>query len=83
MSKKHKKVCKVWKYIKHSFIIISTITGCVSISAFAFLVRISIGIASSAIWVKICVITTGIRKYKLINKKKKEEARWNSIVSKI
>ena len=49
MSKKHKKVCKVWNYIKHSFIIISTITGCVSISAFAFLVRISIGIASSAI----------------------------------
>ena len=83
MSKKHKKVCKVWNYIKHSVIIISTITGCVSISAFAFLVRISIGIASSAIWVKICVITTGIRKYKLINKKKKEEARWNSIVSKI
>ena len=83
MSKKHKKVCKVWNYIKHSFIIISTITGCVSISAFAFLVRISIGIASSAIWVKICVITTGIRKYKLINKKKKEEARWNSTVSKI
>ena len=83
MSKKHKKVCKVWNYIKHSFIIISTITGCVSISAFAFSVRISIGIASSAIWVKICVITTGIRKYKLINKKKKEEARWNSIVSKI
>ena len=83
MSKKHKKVCKVWNYIKHSFIIISTITGCVSISAFAFLVRISIGIASSAIWVKICVITTGIRKYKLIKKKKKEEARWNCIVSKI
>ena len=83
MSKKHKKVCKVWNYIKHSFIIISTITGCVSISAFAFLVRISIGIASSAIWVKICVITTGIRKYKLKKKKKKEEARWNSIVSKI
>ena len=52
MSKKHKKVCKVLNYIEHSLIAISTITGCVSISAFAFLVRIPVGITSSPIALK-------------------------------
>ena len=49
MSKKHKKVCRVLNYIDHSLIVISTITRCVSISAFAYLVGIRIGITSSAI----------------------------------
>ena len=31
MSKKHKKVCRVLSYIDNSLIVISTITGCVSI----------------------------------------------------
>ena len=44
MSKKHKKVCRVLNYIGHSLIVISTITGCVSVSAFASLVGIPIGI---------------------------------------
>ena len=59
---KHKKVCKVLNYIDHSLIVISTITGCVSISAFASLVGIPIGIMSYAIGLKICVITVGIKK---------------------
>ena len=41
------------------------------ISASASLFGISLGIASSAIGLKICVITSGIRKYKSIIKKKK------------
>ena len=49
MSKKNKQVCRVLNYIDHSLIVISTITGCVSIFAFAPLVGISIGITSSAI----------------------------------
>ena len=73
MSKKHKKVFRVLSYIDHTLMIISTITGCVSISAFASLVGISIGITSSAIGLKICVITAGIKKYKSINNKKKEK----------
>ena len=73
MSKKHKNVCKVLNYIANSLILISTITGCISISDFASLVGISIGITSSAIEVKICVINAGIKKCKSINKKKKEE----------
>ena len=54
-------------------IVISTITGCVSISAFASLVGIPIGITSSAIGLKICVANVGIKKYKSIIKKKKRK----------
>ena len=60
MSKKHKKVCRVLNYIEQLLIAISTITGCVSTSAFASLVGIPIGIAISAKGLKICAITTGI-----------------------
>ena len=74
MSKKHKKVCRVLNYIDHTLIVIPTITGCISISAFASLVGIPMGITSSAIGLKICVITAGIKKYKSIIKKKEEEA---------
>ena len=35
MSKKHKIVDRVLNYIEHLLILISTVTGCVSISAFA------------------------------------------------
>ena len=57
MSKKHKRVCRGLNYIDHSLIVIFTITGFVSISAFASLVVISIGTTSSSIGLKICVIT--------------------------
>ena len=76
MSKKHEKVLyyfvRVLNYIEHLLISMSTVTGCVSISAFASLVGIPIVITSSAIILKICAITAGIKKYKLIVKKKKE-----------
>ena len=48
MSNKHKKVCRVLNYNDHLLIVISTITGCASISAFAFVVVIPIGITGSA-----------------------------------
>ena len=73
MSKKHKKVCRVLKYIDHLLIAISTITGCVSISAFTSVIGIPVGITISAIGLKICVITAGIKKYKSIIKKKKNK----------
>ena len=57
MIKKHKKVCKVLNYIDHILIGTSTITGCVSISTFSPLVGIPVGIASSTIGLKTCVIT--------------------------
>ena len=64
MSEKHEKVCKVLSYIDPLLIAVSTISGCVSISAFASLVGISVGITSYAIGLKICGITAGIKKYK-------------------
>ena len=73
MSKKHKKVCTTLNYIEHFLILGSTTTGCVSISAFASSVGIPIGITSSAIGLKICAITAGIKKYKSIIKKKKKK----------
>ena len=60
-------------HIEQLPIAIFTITGCVSISAFASLVGIPIGITSSAIGLKICAITAGIKKYKSIIKKKKKK----------
>ena len=74
MSKKHKKICRVLNYIEQLHILISTVTGCVSICEFPFasLVAIPIGIRSSAIGLKICAVTAGIKKYKSIIKKKKK-----------
>ena len=73
MSKKHKKDYRVLNHIDHLLIAISTITGCVSISLFASLVGIPIRFTSSAIGLKICAITAGIKNDKLIIKKKKKE----------
>ena len=66
MSKGYKKVCA-------ALISASTITGCVSISDFASLVGIPIGVTSSAIGLKVCVITAEIKKCKLMIKKKKKK----------
>ena len=73
MSKKHKKFYTSLNYIEHFFIVASTITGCVSVSAFASLVGIPIGITSSEITLKICAITAGIKKYNSRIKKKKKK----------
>ena len=73
MSKNHIKVCRVLNYIEHLLILIATLPGCVSISAFASLVGITMGITSSAIGLKICVITAGIKKYMSIIKKKEKK----------
>ena len=42
MSRKHNKVCATPNYIEQFLILASTITGCISISAFAFLLGIPI-----------------------------------------
>ena len=60
MSKKHKKVCTTLNYIEHFLILASTITGCISISAFASLICIPTGMTSSGIELKIFAITAGI-----------------------
>ena len=73
MCNKHKKVCGFFNFIEQLLILVSTVTGCVSIPAFASIVGIIlIEIMSFAIELKICVITAAIKKYKsIINKKEK------------
>ena len=69
MSKKHQKVCATLNYIDHFLVLGYTFTGCISISAFASLVVISIWTTSSVLGLKICTITASV---KSITKKKKK-----------
>ena len=73
MSKKYKKVCTTLGHIEHFVILASIITGCISISASASLLGLPIGITSSAIELKTCAITAGIKRYKSIIKKNKKK----------
>ena len=63
-------------------ILLSTMTGYVSISAFGFLIGIPIDIASSTVGLKICAITAGIKKSKSIVEKKGKATWQNSTASK-
>ena len=77
MSKKHKKVCTTINYIEH-FILVSVVTGCISISAFASLFCIPVGIKIYVIGLKICAIAIWGNEvimvviYEVIIKKKKK-----------
>ena len=51
----------VLNYAENLLFLVSTFTGLVSISVFASLVGIPLGITSSAARLKICVITAGIK----------------------
>ena len=53
ISKKHKKVSTILNYTENFLI---SITGCVSISAFSYLVAIPVGITSSVGRLKICKV---------------------------
>ena len=74
MRGKYKKTCKYLNYVKNVFIFVSTVTGCVSISVFASLFSVPVGITSSAVGIKICAVTAEIKKYKSIIKKKKRKS---------
>ena len=73
MNEKYKKTCKYLNYLQHLLILASTVTGCVSISAFASLVCVPVGITSSAVGLNTCAIIAGIKKYKSVIKKKKKK----------
>ena len=74
MSEKYKKACKTLNYVENLLILVSTVTGCVSISAFALLVCVPVGITSSAVGINICPITAWIQRYKSIIKEKEQKA---------
>ena len=44
-----KKTCNYLNYVERLLILVSTVTGCVSISAFASLVYVSVAFTSSAV----------------------------------
>ena len=73
MSREHKKFCTTLNYIEHFLISAPTITEYISISAFASLLGIPIGITSSAIGLKICATVVKIKNYKSIIKTKKKK----------
>ena len=75
MREKYKKICKYLNYVENLLILVSTITGCVSIfiSIFASLVDINVVITSSSVGINIREITVGIKKYKSMIKKKKKK----------
>ena len=62
MSEKYKKTCKFLNYVENLHILVSTVTLWVSISAFALLVCVPVGITSSVVGLNICAIITGIKK---------------------
>ena len=74
MSEKHNKVYGVLNYIECLLILIFTVTRCIYISSFASLVGFPIGIKNSAIALKICVKTSGIKKCEWITEKKEKKS---------
>ena len=52
---------KILYHVEHLVILASTVTGCISISAFSSLVCVSFGILSSALGIKVYAITAGIK----------------------
>ena len=86
--KSTKRFVQLLNYIEYFLILATTITGSVFIVAFAPLIGIPIGIASSEIELNICAITAGIKKDKSIIKKKEKKhdkmvslakSKWNTI----
>ena len=69
----YKKVYTTLNYIEDFLILLSKITGCLSIYSFASLIGILIRITTSAIALKICVAATRNKRYKSIIKKKKNK----------
>ena len=70
---KNKKVCRAINYFEHFLVFISAVSACVSISAFVLLVVVSVGNANSAVELKICALTAGIKKYMSIIKSKRKK----------
>ena len=81
MRRKHKNVCKTLDYVEHLLILASTAARYISISDFTSLLGIPIVITSSAIGLKIYAIALGIKKYKsMIKKKKNNKKKHDKIV---
>ena len=81
MWEKYKKLCKYLNYVEYLLILVSTVTGCVSIFAFASVVCVPVGITSSPVGIKTYAITAGIKsKTKKKRKMKKKKTKYGKII---
>ena len=70
MSEKYKKTTKYLNYVEHLIILASNVSTCLSVSAFASLVCVPVGITVSAVGLKFFSIAIALKKYKWIIKNK-------------
>ena len=83
MSKNQKKFCVTLNWIEHFLVLARwTITRWISISAFASLLGISIGITDTAIGLKICAIAAGIKNFKSVMKRKEKKQDKTAVLKK-
>ena len=73
ISKNHKNGCTALNHIKNFLFFSFCVNWIISISLFASLLGIPIGITSFSIGLKTCTITSGIKKCKSIAKKKNKK----------
>lgn len=71
MSKKHKQDFITLNYIEHLLVLLSSVTGCASVSSFPSLVGNPTGVEYSIVALKTCLITAEIKNFKSIIKKKR------------
>ena len=64
-------MCRALNYFEHFLILVFAVCGCASVSAFATLVGIHLGVVSCAVELNIFILTAGIKKHTSIIKKKK------------
>ena len=72
MNEKHKTMYKVLICCHHFLTFVSASSGWVSVSAFASLGGVPIGVENSAVRLKMCALTARIKKHKSIIKKRKK-----------
>ena len=72
MKSKKKKVYRALNYFEHFLVFVFAVSDCTFVSVFASSVGVSAGILSSAVELKNCAITVGIKKYKSIIKKRRK-----------
>ena len=79
ISAKQKKLCRALCYFEQILVFPSAVINCVSISAFASLFSVPAGIVSSAVGLKICAITAGIKTCESINQEKKKKKKHDKV----
>ena len=72
MSEKYKKTYKYLNYDENLLILVSTVTGFVSISALASLLCLPVGITSFAVGLNFYAITAGIKSLSYYEEKEQE-----------